>query len=89
MAERVRQLLGARPVSQDDVVPRLNREILPVLIELRSRFNELLSPVSANAYVVTNPVVRRSFDTTTVTLPELAEVVSTIIADLQAQRLLP
>lgn len=36
------------------------------------------------AYVVTNPVDRRSFDTTTITLPQLAEVVGTLIADDQA-----
>lgn len=33
------------------------------------------------AYTVTNPASRRSFDTTTVTLSQLAEVVGTIIAD--------
>ena len=33
------------------------------------------------AYSVTNPVDRRSFDTTTVTLAQLAEVVGTMIAD--------
>lgn len=36
------------------------------------------------AYTVTNPVARRSFDTTSVTLQELAEVVGTIIGDLQS-----
>jgi hypothetical protein len=35
------------------------------------------------AYTVTNPVTRRSYDTTTVTLPQLAQVVGTIIADQQ------
>ena len=34
-----------------------------------------------SAYTVTNPVTRKSFDTTTVTLQQLAEVVGTIIAD--------
>ena len=34
------------------------------------------------AYTITNPVSRRSFDTTTVTLPQLAEVVGTLIQDL-------
>jgi hypothetical protein len=36
------------------------------------------------AYTVTNPVTRRSYDTTTVTLQQLAEVVGTIIGDQQA-----
>lgn len=35
------------------------------------------------SYTVTNPVERRSFDTTTVTVSQLAEVLSTVIADLQ------
>lgn len=34
-----------------------------------------------NAYTVTNPTDRRSYDTTTITLAQLAEVVGTIIAD--------
>lgn len=41
----------------------------------------------AAAYTVTNPVVRRTFDTTTVTLQQLAEVVGTIIGDDQATNL--
>lgn len=88
MTERVRRTFAPR-VSADDLVARLNGEILPTLFELRQRFNELLSPNAANAYTVTNPVVRRSFDTTTVTLPQLAEVVGTIISDLQTLKLLP
>ena len=47
------------------------------------------APVAqAAAYTVTNPVTRRSFDTTTVTLSELAEVVGTVIADMQGYGLL-
>lgn len=34
------------------------------------------------AYTITNPVTRRSFDTTLVTLQQLAEVVGTVIQDL-------
>lgn len=42
------------------------------------------TPVAqAAAYTVTNPVTRRSFDTTTVTLQQLAEVVGTILGDDQ------
>jgi len=37
--------------------------------------------VAQTGYAVTNPVTRRSFDTTTITLPQLAEVVGTMIAD--------
>ncbi len=33
------------------------------------------------AYTITNPVSRRAYDTTTVTLPELAEVVGTLLQD--------
>ena len=39
------------------------------------------------AYTVTNPVTRRSYDTTTVTLQQLAEVVGTMIGDEQSQGL--
>lgn len=88
MTDLVKKLLGTREVTKEDVAARLNREIIPVLIELRQRFNELLSPPAANAYTVTNPVVRRSFDTATVTLPELAQVVGTMIADLKEAKIL-
>jgi hypothetical protein len=48
-----------------------------------------LAPVAQPAaYTITNPATRRSFDTTTVTLSELAEVVGTVIADMQAYGLL-
>ena len=36
-----------------------------------------------SAYTVTNPITRRSFDTTTVTLQQLAEVMGTVIGDQQ------
>jgi hypothetical protein len=39
------------------------------------------------AYTVTSPVNTRSYDTTTVTVSTLAEVVSQILADLQANGL--
>ena len=39
------------------------------------------------AYTVTNPVNTRSYDTTTVTTQTLSEVVSQILADLQANGL--
>lgn len=87
MTERVRRTFSPR-VSDEDLVIRLNGEILPTLFELRQRFNELLSPNAANAYVVVNPVTRRTFDTTTVTTQQLAEVVGTMIADLQTLKLL-
>jgi hypothetical protein len=83
MTERVTKAISARGLTNDDVIDRLNREIVPTLIELRQRFNELLSPPTTAVYTVTNPVVRRTFDTTTVTLSQLAEVVGTIIADLK------
>jgi len=35
------------------------------------------------AYTITNPVSNRSFDTTTVTLAQLAQVVGTLLADMQ------
>lgn len=42
------------------------------------------APVAQTAaYTITNPVTRRSFDTTTVTLPQLAEALGTAIADLK------
>lgn len=43
-----------------------------------------LSAIRRGKYIVTNPVERRTFDPSTVTLDELAEVVSTLISDLQA-----
>jgi len=36
-----------------------------------------------SAYTVTNPVSNRSFDTTTVTTQQLAQVVGTMIADFK------
>lgn len=47
-----------------------------------------LCAISRGAYTVTNPVTRRSFDPATVTLSELAEVVGTLITDLQAIKVL-
>jgi hypothetical protein len=49
------------------------------------RIGVLGAPAAArtSAYTVTNPATRRSYDTTTVTLSQLAEVVGTIIADQQ------
>lgn len=74
-----------RPFTMDDLVEGMNREVIPWMTEMRSRFNEHLSPTT-NAYTVTNPVDRRTFDTTTVTLPQLAEAVGTLIADLKTQK---
>lgn len=37
------------------------------------------TPIARPDYTVTNPVTRRSFDTTTITLPQLAEVVGTLV----------
>ena len=42
-----------------------------------------VTPAAQPTYTVTFPVTDRSFDTTTITLQNLAEVVGTIIADLQ------
>lgn len=41
---------------------------------------------ASEAYTVTNPNTRRSFDTTTVSLPQLAEVVGTMLADKGANK---
>jgi len=46
------------------------------------------TPVARQTYTVTNPVTDRSFDTTTITTQNLAQVVGTIIADLQAYGLM-
>lgn len=43
---------------------------------------------SSPAYTVTNPNARRSFDTTTITTAQLAEVVGTLYSDLKARGLL-
>jgi hypothetical protein len=42
------------------------------------------TPAARQTYTVTNPAPDRSFDTTTITLQNLAEVVGTIIADMQS-----
>jgi hypothetical protein len=47
-----------------------------------------LSAIRRGAYTVTNPVERRTFDPATVTLGQLAQVVGTIITDLQAIKVL-
>ena len=47
-----------------------------------------LSAIRRGAYTVTNPVERRTFNTATVTTQQLAEVVGTIISDLQAIKVL-
>lgn len=42
---------------------------------------------NTTVYTITNPVANRAFDTTTVTLPQLAQVVGTMIADEQGQKI--
>ena len=65
--------------------------VLPTGIDLRIGgnigFYDTAPVAQAAAYTVTNPVTRRTFDTTTVTLQQLAEVVGTLIADDQAMGL--
>lgn len=47
----------------------------------------LAEPVKPNAFVATNANNSRSFDATTVTTPQLADVVATLIADLKAAKI--
>lgn len=84
-SELVRRPVRLRPFTMDDLLAGMNREVIPVIDEMRTRFNAHLSP-DTDAYTVTNPVDRRSFDTTTVTLPQLAEALGTLIADLKLQK---
>lgn len=47
-----------------------------------------LSAISRGGYTVTNPITLKVFDTQTVFTQNLAQVVGTIIADLQAVKIL-
>lgn len=77
MTLKVQPNLSDRPLTEEDLLTRMNREVVPVIRRLRDAVN-----TTPDAYTVTNPVERRSFDTTTVTTQQLAEVVGTILSDL-------
>lgn len=73
------------------LVYALNVEVMPALRELRLRYNEAAGEIPAavpDLYVVTGAVEDRDFDPGTVTLPELANVVATLIADLRQAKVI-
>lgn len=58
-------------------------------VDARRFLDALLAAVQgSNPYTVTNGAISRTFDAPTVTLPQLADVVATIIADMQAKEIL-
>lgn len=58
-------------------------------IAARQFLDALLAAVQGSeAYTVTNAAESRTFDAPTVTLPELADVVGTLVADLQSKEIL-
>lgn len=84
MIEKLKKPIRLKPVLREEESESINREIIPALKEIHERVNDILT--GQGTYLVTNVFTeRRTFDTTTVTLPQLAEVVATLIRDLRAK----
>lgn len=76
-----------RQVNQNPLLHGdLRRAIEPILREHGFTLNQLIAATSA--YTPTNVTTDRSFDADTVAIAELADVVGTLIADLQAKGLI-
>lgn len=69
-------LVEALSADHDDVARAINEIV------------ESVNPVAAQAYTPTNVTTDRSFDANATTVDELADVLGTLIADLQARGLL-
>ena len=77
------------PLFSDGFFTKQWQDWLSLLARMFNNLNiTVQSLLGSAAYTTTNVTVTRTFDADTVTLPELADVVGTLIEDLKAKDIL-